>query len=171
MDRFIYQKNKNKNNIKILSKCIDKGKWTTAPWTLCSSSVEWVDRLLMADQILAPPWFFQCGLHPAAQAPAGLCPHPWKEVSFPSPGAESVAFPLCSPTKPAITSVRRKVQWHLNPHMRKPKQFPSAWEVVLKALIPIQETSESCTQLMHMLAHTHTNIHKHEWKSKLFFPE
>lgn len=149
-DGFIYPKNK--NNIKIVSKCIDKGRCTTAaPWTLYSSSVEWVDRLLVADQTLTPPWFFQCGLHPTEQAPAALCPCRWK-VSLPEENL--LHFPLCSPTKAAITSVRRKVQWSLHPHVRNLKQFPSSWEVVLKALIPFQETSESCIQLMHMLVHT-----------------
>lgn len=156
--RFIYPKNK--NNIKIISKCIDKGRCTIVSWTFYSSSVEWVDRLLVADQILASPWFFQCGLHPAA---AGLGLRPRKEVPLP--------FALRSPTKAAITCQEEGPKAPSPPH-EEAQAVPFCVRGCVEGThshprnICVMHTTHA-----HACTHTHTNIRTHKWKSKMFFPE
>ena len=56
----------------------------------------------------------------------------------------------------------RKNQWHLHPHTRKPKQPPLAPDLVLKALILVQEQSKPHTQLTLMHVHTHKLSRMHQ---------
>lgn len=70
----------------------------------------------------------------------------------------SVCVPATSPRESTCPPGRVK---GASTHQRKPKQFPSARDIVLKALVPMQGTSESRTQLSHThtcrRAHTHTH--------------
>lgn len=169
-DGFIYPKNK--NNIKIVSKYIDKGRCTTAPWTLYSSSVEWVDRLLVADQILTRSWFLQCGLHPTEQAPAGLCPCPWKEVSLPLAGSESVAFPFMFTHKSCHHLCQKEGPMAPSPTCKESQAIPFFLRGCTESTHPLpRDIWVMHTTHAYACTHTWTNIYTHEWKSKLFFPE
>ena len=74
----------------------------------------------------------------------------------------SVCVPATSPRESTCPPGRVK---GASTHQRKPKQFPSARDIVLKALVPMQGTSASRTQLSHThtcrRAHTHTHTHTH----------
>ena len=84
----------------------------------------------------------------------------------------SVCVPATSPRESTCPPGRVK---GASTHQRKPKQFPSARDIVLKALVPMQGTSASRTQLSHThtcrRAHTHTHTHTDEWKPKLVAPK
>ena len=154
---------KNKSNIKIINKWI-KGVHHCSLY-IFSSSVEWVGQApviwLHPGSTTVPP----CGLSPRYTGSRRSACSPTKgSLAASSRGRICCISLYAHPQELRWPLSQRKAQWHLHPHTRKPKQFPSAWEVV-----SVQETSESHTQLTH--THAHTCTHTHEWKTKQVFPE